>query len=375
MSYFYSVLLALNSQVVINYPSVNFTLSNWKYVAYPDSAFQLTIAGSDKFVMFSTSYSGDSYYSTNGVNWTKLTLPNPVAYRWLTYANGIYVAFNTESLTSGEYSSIYSTNGITWYNSTFKGLDGYNNVGSSYGTPMITYGNGKFILVVNWEGVNKAYYSTNGITWTTSTVGNSSVWYNLIYGNKFIMINSDATQVCTSTDGITWTASSTDITATGSCTALVYMNSYYFIIKGYNLYKSTNGINWTLVSDIGFTAAYIKTNASTAIDYLVLVGKYINDGKSLYYSDGTVIIEQNALSTPNDTYYVDNNVIIQYTPGIASSAYCTDIDATGTNVWSYSDLTVASGYKSKFCTFNNIMLATNVDDNYMYVSTITRTES
>jgi hypothetical protein len=106
----------------------------------------------------------------------------------------------------------YSTDGITWATTTFP------NAQSWYS---IAYGNG--IWVAAGEAFGVAASSTNGITWTTRTMPSDVVdWNSIIYSNNlFVAVSSVSTIAATSTNGITWTLRSAGF-GSGSANAVAY---------------------------------------------------------------------------------------------------------------------------------------------------------
>jgi hypothetical protein len=98
-----------------------------------------------------------------------------------------------------------TTDGITW-----KALDwSITSVGS------VAYGNGKFVGLGRYVSTNTSFYSTDGVTWSTTTmptVTTSDEWTQLIYGNGiFVALSYDSTNTpsgdyATSTNGINWTS-------------------------------------------------------------------------------------------------------------------------------------------------------------------------
>ena len=97
-------------------------------------------------------------------------MPSANSWSAMTYGNGYFVAVNQSQTTAGAY----STNGTTWTASTM-----------SSATPAyqgVTYGNGKFIAVCGTGTNNIGSYSTNGTSWTSMTMPSASYWYGVAYG-------------------------------------------------------------------------------------------------------------------------------------------------------------------------------------------------
>ena len=88
-----------------------------------------------------------------------------------------------------------SPDGITWTARTT----------SSPGSwALVTYGNGKFVMV-SWTS-NRAAYSADGITWTSVTTSITS-FLGVAFGNGvFVAPSYGSNQALVSSDGITWSA-------------------------------------------------------------------------------------------------------------------------------------------------------------------------
>lgn len=105
---------------------------------------------------------------------------------------------------------------------------------------------------------NYLYYSNDGITnWTACTTPITSTISSIAYNGTIWLASAQnaAIYLTYSTDGITWTAVSNGL-PTGICGiaigSIVWANSFWLICvsvpTGYNIYKSTDGLNWTLAS-------------------------------------------------------------------------------------------------------------------------------
>lgn len=72
------------------------------------------------------------------------------------------------------------------------------------------YANGLYVTLNINDG--KAYYSTDGVTWSSSTMpGGGAFWAGLFWiGDKFVALSAfGSNNICTSPDAITWTVRST----------------------------------------------------------------------------------------------------------------------------------------------------------------------
>jgi hypothetical protein len=67
----------------------------------------------------------------------------------------------------------------------------------------VTFGEGRFVAVA--RGTNTGAYSTDGVSWTATTLPATANWRAVAYGNgKFVAIAEGSTQAAYSDDGITW---------------------------------------------------------------------------------------------------------------------------------------------------------------------------
>ena len=115
----------------------------------------------------------------------------PIKILWLSVCHGndkfVATAFNSTV-------AAYSTDGITWTQTTMPAKAEWRG---------LHYANGKFVAVANGT---IAAYSTDGINWTQTTMPVSADWKSVCYGNgKFVAVSYYNTVVVYSTDGITWT--------------------------------------------------------------------------------------------------------------------------------------------------------------------------
>ena len=153
------------------------------------------------------------------------------------YGNGRYVG-----VTQGGY--IYSTDGITWTQSTLP-------VSEIWAS--ICYGNGKFIAIANASdntptATDTILYSTDGITWTEGTMPSSQYWMSVCYGNdKFVAIADQTNKFAYSTDGINWTQGT--LPSTQNWKSVCYGNDKFVIISfDADVFTySTDGIAWNEV--------------------------------------------------------------------------------------------------------------------------------
>jgi hypothetical protein len=137
--------------------------------------------------------------------------------------------------------SMFSTDGITWTRTTILNNTGWIN---------IAYGNNIFVAA---RSTSQAAYSTNGITWTASTVPISQSIAAIKFGNNIFVAINNTTGVASSTNGITWTTSTLPVSS--SWRAITYGNGLFVAVSStYNstvAAYSTDAITWTQTTTPG----------------------------------------------------------------------------------------------------------------------------
>ena len=96
----------------------------------------------------------------------------------------------------------------------------------------------------------KGMYSTDAVTWHTSSL--PDYWFDdVVFGNgKFVMPSWDESFVVSSTDGINWTSSLVNTGSYVSLSSVIYDGSKFvtcawYSDDGYNIYTSTDAVSWT----------------------------------------------------------------------------------------------------------------------------------
>lgn len=137
----------------------------------------------------------------------------------------------------GGQTAYYSTNGISWTPTSMP----YNDYWIS-----VVHGNDRFFSTsISYPGLGA--YSTNGITWTQVALPGSTTFRALAYGNgKFIAIgSSNSNFVAYSTDAINW---GSVVTLTEDIQSAAYGNGFFIALPqgGFSSgMRSTDGITWT----------------------------------------------------------------------------------------------------------------------------------
>lgn len=174
---------------------------NWTLIQNNNVINSPSIAyGNGKFVILSGLNSGFGCYSTNGVNWTKITFPNGY-YIDTTYGNGKFVAI--EGGSSNYNGVMYSSDGITWTKKSSALISAH--------WRSIVYGNNKFVATNDYENYKRyAAFSSDGISWSTLSSKKDTIAYSGIYLNgKFFFVSGK--DITYSSDLTTWELDSSPI--------------------------------------------------------------------------------------------------------------------------------------------------------------------
>lgn len=249
--------MSVNQDVIVNaiYPIELVILSapeNWTAISLPSTATSPMGAiayGNGKFVCFDDSYTQVPFYSSDGVNWTKSSLPILSSERYfdmvdVRYCHDRFIAVGRSGGSSGAL--FYSLDGVTW-----------SRVGLSYDTWTYSpcYGNGKYVVMGNgW----RFFYSTDGVHWTADAMlgANTENWYVAFGNGRFVAVKNVSTsvdissaygnQAAYSEDGENWTEVTLPIKSEWN--AIAFGNGKFVIKDWYNhrrILYSEDGENWT----------------------------------------------------------------------------------------------------------------------------------
>lgn len=193
--------------------------------------------------------SANSYYSTDGINWTSASKPSSdYAYRPI-WNGSNFVAF------SGYYQTtyMYTSDGITFNNNNYPNTTQGTTIGAA------CYGNGLIVAFGQENTTTTTYYgyytsSTTGASLTrfTQPLGSSGCSAVAWNGSIFVMGSSSSSTYATSTNGTTWTTRSLGggltrldglYTGNGKFLAVDASNS-----SALKWASSTDGINWTSIT-------------------------------------------------------------------------------------------------------------------------------
>jgi hypothetical protein len=215
-------------------------------------------AASGRFVAISSGGSA-GVYSSDGVDWTEFNMPSEGDWKCIAGGNNRFVAIRTSS--SGSNAAASSLDGITWTARTMPASRQWN---------AVTYGDGIFVAVAG--NLDTGAISTNGTTWTTTTlpdIGDSTVneWVDITYGRRtFVALSNSGNFVATGVydsgaNTITWTGRIMDVIADSSARSwqsIAYGNNRFVAISNTgDVAYSFDGAAWlpaTMPTQDGSTA-------------------------------------------------------------------------------------------------------------------------
>lgn len=261
-------------------------------------------------------------YSSDGINWTQGTLPS-VGNTWqvIRYCKDKFVAV------AGYAKIAVSDNGIDW---EVRDLPTY-----PYPSPIwgdIAYLNGMYVISSSGSGggVSSAtLYSTDLTNWTLNgTPFNGYLKMNVVNGMFMIMDTYyQGNSFAYSTDGINWTSGSIG-NFSNWMRGIEYGNGFYIAIKG-NQTKtfaySKDLINWTSGQMLGLYAENIAFGNNT----FVVVGGTSGGFQAIQYMN-----TEKSHFIFTDTETPDTSSTVYSEPSVESSLTITE---TGTNTITLSD--------------------------------------
>ena len=262
----------------------------------------------------------------DGVLLESVTAAMPTSDNWysVTYGNGLFVAVAESS-----NKAAYSTDGITWTQTTLPSTGYWRSV---------TFGNGTFVAIAH--NSNVAAYSTDGITWTATSLPSSTNWRSVTYGNDtFVAIAYNVNKAAYSTDGITWNA--TTLPASDYWRSVTYGNGKFVAV----IYSSSNNIAAYSIDGITWTQSTLPTSvrwSSVTYGNGTFVAIAWNANKAAYSTDGiswTISTLQNALTWESVTYGNDKFV------AVASGSRIVNYSTDGIN-WTQSTMPTTADWKS-----------------------------
>lgn len=280
--------------------------SNWDSVAY----------GNERFVTVGRSGGtpAPAAVSTNGITWTRSTMPGSAGQQWkVAYGNGKFVAIINYSTTA------VSTNGITWTTGSIP-IRFWQDV---------AYGNNIFAAIDGSTG--RAAYSTNGTAWTEVILPLTRSWRTLRYANNIFIgaaIGSTSDAIVTSTNGIVWATRT--LPAAQVWWEATYGVNTYIIFGAFSNAKSTDGITWTSIAKPGTVSDNLRAIAFGNAGYPNNITYSLNKTALFTVSTERGNPSAEIFSVPLSTSYPEYRLTAEITPELGSlltgASYVYDIE-------------------------------------------------
>ena len=202
-------------------------LANWSDITYSNGNFMAVGAADPGYSI--TMYSGD------GVNWTRGD--NSIQGNFVSLASngiGTWVAVSPSTKAAysvGDQKTLWTTtDNLPW----------------SDGGIAVTYGNGVFATIAG--GIinsNKAAYSTDGISWTETSVPLAKQWVSMAHGNETFVVISATGDVVYSPNGKDWLTNVSGLPGI-NWTNVRYGNNTFLAVSNQYAALSTDGIAWEI---------------------------------------------------------------------------------------------------------------------------------
>lgn len=232
----------------------------------------------------------------------------------LTYGNGLFL-YGTGS--TGVIAT--STNGITWTTRS---------IGLNASPNFVKYENGLY-FAGSTVTPNFLATSTDTITWTSRTANATGSYVTkFVYGNGIYVYGGTGGIIATSTDAITWTSRTSGTTS--SINALVYGNGIFICGGNFGFIRtSTDGITWTTRT---------SGTTSTINELAYINGTYIYAGQLGLLASSTDGITWTARSSGTSSQIN----VITYGNGLYVYAGQNGLLRTSTNITSWTARTSAT---------------------------------
>ena len=166
--------------------------------------------GNGKFVAVGTL--GTTMYSTDAITWTSVSIAGSLNWSAITYgtdSSGVakFVAINATSSSLYIKSAVSTNNGLTWtvYSTASVGGLSWAYQSMAFGNGLFVHGGGPLIGAI-------IQTSPDGINWTIRSTLDYN-WYGMTFGNGvFVAVAADG-KIALSSDGITWTLTTVQVGA------------------------------------------------------------------------------------------------------------------------------------------------------------------
>jgi hypothetical protein len=272
IAYGNNLIVAVGDSCWILSSSDGITWTNLEYNLYPKNTLYSITYGNGKFVAVGFDM---ILTSTDGVNWTRITLGTPGTFSSVIFSNDLFVA-------AGENGIILTlSDGITW---TLRNSSPWRNIFS------LTYTNNQFIAISNG---NATLSSPDGFTWTEQFIYPTYLFRSIIYVNNQIIVVGDSGIIETSSDGTTWTEQQSG--TKDGLVSIAYGNGQYIAVgNGGKVIASNDGIYWSN-----------KTSGTTESFILLIYG---NDEFMTIGNRGTILTSPDGISWTSKSSLPNNRI-------------------------------------------------------------------
>lgn len=273
--------------------------------------------GNSTYVAVSKTSSNIAATSSDGVTWTKRTLPFVANWNSVIYGatSALFVAVASDGNVGTRFCAT-SPDGITWTRRAMPANMTWMSVATN-GTSFVAVGNavdGTATPVATTTGA----YSADGITWTASTMS-SAIWRSVVYGagaaNRYVAVSSttlsnwDADGTGTWTNGgamtsanylsIAWNGTRF-FACSGSSTVSMYSTDATTWTTGAVLANSTSrgvawdGTNFVIVSTTNSVNTSRTPNGSTAVTNTTMASTHANNWWAICANGTTLLAVSNS---------------------------------------------------------------------------------
>lgn len=223
----------------------------------------------------------------------KITITNNTS----TFGNFSMYLYENSYITSGNVflavastnttSAIISTNGVSWTTTTLP-------LQRSWKASV--YGNGKFVAIAGGATQSTSVVtSTNGITWSIANSGGNLYWNSIAYGGgRFVTTANSSWHFSSSTDGVTWNFAPLNTNYINNNIVTYGKDRFVTVSSASSIaHVSTDGISWS---------QYTTPSTANLITYGngLFVAIKTNSSTFIYSTDGIV---WNSRSLPLSTDY------------------------------------------------------------------------
>jgi hypothetical protein len=224
----------------------------------------------------------------DATSYTVFTGSNSNFIRDIAYGNGVYVVVGAQNVyTSKIY---YSTNLSSWTEASHPSL--------IHGYQRVCFGNGVFVAAGNNNGGTGNYvaYSTDGITWNSTSVPNHATFLSFVNG-QFVVFGSNMNTIYTSTNGSTWSTITTGLGTYPTRCDMVYGAGVYVAMRDEGPYGrvvySTNLSSWTEGQDLPYDSS-MSIGYNSVTNRFLSLGRHV--GNDLEYAHQSTVGSPTAFS-------------------------------------------------------------------------------